>query len=155
MNKNIPSSGGPEPRPMYGVWPPPRQRPYTRDARHTQSQTRGPGNATRSSKVQEYAATPHGSICVTRCCRRTHSLCTADCSTRDHARGWRALRTFGLTASPPCARVAGPRRAASGPNMCCHQQSLILAATRRLSAPSSQDVFSGAQASREGGWLGL
>lgn len=64
-----------------------------------------------ASRSAKGSSTPHGSmLCLTRDAAAALIYCTA---ARDHARGWRALRAFGLTASPPCARVAGPRRAAA------------------------------------------
>ena len=48
---------------------------------------------------------------------------------------------------------ARPRRASSGPICAASSRGLLLAATRRLSAPSSQEVFFVAQASR--GKVGL
>ena len=58
------------------------------------------------TKIRHAPQGPSTRTHATKCCSRTHLL------QPDHARGWRALRAFGLTASP-CARVAGPRRAAA------------------------------------------
>ena len=49
---------------------------------------------------------------------------------------------------------AGPRRAARGPNLAASSRGLLLAATRRVRAPSSEEVFFVAKASRGRCWLG-
>ena len=64
-------------------------------------------------------------------------------------------RSQWATVVPQAVRgTVGPRRAASGPNFAASRRGLIMAATRRLRAPSSQEVFFVAQASRGRRWLG-
>ena len=91
---------------MYGVWPAPPSKTYSTRVTHAAPRQR-------ASKVPEYAGHPRTvPFCVTRCCRRTHLLCTADCSPRSRARleGTARLWPHGIAAMRACSGAAPRRR---------------------------------------------